>query len=200
MSKQVEFLFDFGSPTAYLAYTQLPALAAARGAQIVWRPILLGGIHKASGNASPATVPAKARWMFGDMSRWAQRYGVAFQMNPHFPINTMSLMRGAVGVQMHMPGQFLHYVDTMFRAMWAQPRNMGDAQEIAAVLREAKLDADQIFALAAEPAVKDQLKRNSEEAVERGVFGAPTFFVGNEMFFGQDRLEFVAEALDALPR
>ena len=200
MNRQVEFLFDFGSPTAYLAYTQLPALAAARGAQIVWRPILLGGVHKGSGNASPATVPAKARWMFGDMSRWAQRYRVAFQMNPHFPINTMALMRGAVGVQMHMPDQFVHYVDTMFKAMWAQPRNMGDALEVAAALSEAKLDADQIFALAAEPAVKDQLKRNSEEAVERGVFGAPTFFVGNEMFFGQDRLEFVAEALDALPR
>ncbi len=199
MTKQVEFLFDFGSPTAYLAYTQLPKIAAERKAEIVWRPILLGGVHKATGNASPITVPAKGRWMFGDISRWAKRYGVAFKMNPHFPINTIALMRGAVGVQMKMPDEFLHYVDVVFKAVWENARNMGDPAEVANVLREGGLDPDKIFALVGEQGVKDKLKSNSDDAVERGVFGAPTYFVGEHMFFGQDRLEFVAEALDALP-
>ena len=205
MSKDFDFLFDIGGPNGYLTHRVLPEFCARTGATAHYVPVLLGGLMKATGNRPPwavyADVPAKLAYERLEFQRFIDAHALTrFQMNPHFPINTMSLMRGAVGVQMHMPGQFLHYVDTMFRAMWAQPRNMGDAQEIAAVLREAKLDADQIFALAAEPAVKDQLKRNSEEAVERGVFGAPTFFVGNEMFFGQDRLEFVAEALDALPR
>jgi 2-hydroxychromene-2-carboxylate isomerase len=199
MTRKVEFLFDFGSPTAYLAYTQLPKIAADRNTEIVWRPILLGGVHKASGNASPITVPAKGRWMFDDLKRWAKRYGVEFQMNPHFPINTIALMRTAVGVQMKKPELFMRYVDVVYKAMWAEARNMGDAKEIGSVLRDAGLDAEALFALAGEQDVKDQLKINSDGAVARGVFGAPTFFVGHDMFFGQDRLEFIAEALDALP-
>ncbi len=197
MGKQVEFLFDFGSPTAYLAYTQLPRIAKQHGAQIVWTPILLGGVHKASGNQSPAFVPAKGRWMFADIAKWAKRYGVTFAMNPNFPINTMALMRGAVAMQLKMPGQFLTYVDAMYKAMWEKPRNLGDPAEVAAVLKEAGLDPEKVFALVGAQDVKDKLKANSDDAVERGVFGAPTFFIGDEMFFGQDRLEFVAEALQA---
>ena len=199
MGRQVEFLFDFGSPTAYLAYTQLPAIAAECGAQILWRPILLGGVHKATGNVSPVSVPAKGRWMFGDISRWAQRYGVPFSMNPHFPINTIALMRGAVGVQLKLTNEFLRYVEAIYNAVWVQARNMGDPAEVAKVLGEADLNADDIFALAGEQRVKDLLKTYSDDAVARGAFGAPTFFVGEEMFFGQDRLDFVAEALEAQP-
>jgi len=199
MSRQVEFLFDFGSPTAYLAYTQLPKIATECGARILWRPILLGGVHKASGNVSPVTVAAKGRWMFDDISRWAQRYGVPFRMNPHFPINTVALMRGAVGVQLKLTDDFLRYVEAIYNAVWVQARNMGDPAEVAKVLGEANLDAEIIFALAGEQRVKDLLKTYSDDAVARGVFGAPTFFVGDEMFFGQDRLEFVAEALEARP-
>ena len=199
MGRQVEFLFDFGSPTAYLAYTQLPAIAAECGAQILWRPILLGGVHKATGNVSPVSVPAKGRWMFGDISRWAQRYGVPFSMNPHFPINTIALMRGAVGVQLKLTNEFLRYVEAIYNAVWVQARNMGDPAEVAKVLGEADLNADDIFALAGEQRVKDLLKTYSDDAVARGAFGAPTFFVGDEMFFGQDRLDFVAEALEAQP-
>jgi len=199
MRRQVEFLFDFGSPTAYLAYTQLPKIAAESGAEILWRPILLGGVHKASGNTSPITVAAKGRWMFDDIDRWAKRYGVPFTMNPDFPVNTVALMRGAVGVQMKMPGDFMTYVDAVFKAMWAEPRNLGDAGEVEAVLKQAGLDAGKIFALVGEQEIKDKLKSNSDEAVSRGVFGAPTFFVGDQMFFGQDRLDFVAEALEAKP-
>lgn len=199
MTKQVEFLFDFGSPATYLAYTQLPKIAADRNAEIVWRPILLGGVHKATGNASPITVPPKGRWMFGDLARWAKRYGVPFKMNPHFPINTIALMRGAVGLQMRMPDDFARYVDVMFKAVWANERNMGDPAVVTKVLQEGGLDTKKIFALVGEQDVKDKLKSNSDDAVERGTFGAPTYFVGGELFFGQDRLEFVAEALDALP-
>ena len=195
MSRTVEFFFDVGSPTAYLAYTRLPALAAACGAQVTWRPMLLGGVFKATGNASPVSVPAKGRWMNDDLQRWARRYGVPLVFNPHFPINTLSLMRGAVGLQMREPEQFLRYLDVVFAAMWREPRNLGDAEVLAQVLRDGGFDPAHIAALAAEPEVKAQLVANTEEAVARGVFGAPTFFVGEEMFWGQDRLDFVAEAL-----
>jgi 2-hydroxychromene-2-carboxylate isomerase len=194
MSKTVEFYFDFGSPYSYLAYKALPAIAAARGAQIAWRPMLLGGVFKATGNHSPAEIPAKNRWMHDDMRRWAVRYGAPFQLNPHFPINTLTLMRGATGMQMHGP-DFQRYVETIFHAMWGEPRNLGDAAELAAVLRQAGFDAAAFQSLVNDAAVKEQLKKTTEEAVARGVFGAPTFFVGEDMFWGQDRLDFVAEAL-----
>ena len=195
MSKTVEFFFDFGSPTSYLAWTQLPKLAAEAGAQLVWRPMLLGGVFKATGNASPVMVPAKGRWMNQDMARWARRYGVPLAMNPHFPINTLTLMRGATGLQMRQPADFERYVDTVFRAMWETPCNMGDAAVLAQVLQRAGFDAEALLALAGDPEVKARLVATTEEAVARGVFGAPTMFVGEQMFFGQDRLEFVREAL-----
>ena len=194
MTKTVEFYFDFGSPYSYLAYKALPGIAAAHGAQIVWRPMLLGGVFKATGNHSPAEVPAKSKWMNRDMQRWAARYGAVFRRNPHFPVNTLTLMRGAVGTQMRGL-DFDKYAAAVFHAMWGEPRNLGDPQEFAAVLRQAGFDADAFLSLVNDPAVKEQLKKNTEEAVARGVFGAPTFFVGEEMFWGQDRLDFVAEAL-----
>jgi 2-hydroxychromene-2-carboxylate isomerase len=193
--KRVEYFFDFGSPTSYLAWTQLPAIAAASGAAIDWRPMLLGGVFKATGNASPVSVAAKGRWMGQDIRRWARRYGVPFRFNPHFPINTLTLMRGAVGMQMNRPGDFARYLDVVHRAMWEHGKNLGDAGELAATLAAAGFDADAFMALAAEPEVKARLVSNTEEAVARGVFGAPTFFVGDAMFFGQDRLDFVREAL-----
>ncbi len=197
MNKTVEFFFDVGSPTAYLAYTQLPAIAESCGAQIAWRPMLLGGVFKATGNASPVTVPAKGRWMNHDLQLWARRYGVPLVFNPHFPINTLTLMRGAVGMQLREPAQFQRYLDVAFTAMWREPRNLNDAAVLAQVLREGGFDPAPLVALTADPAVKAQLIANTEEAVARGAFGAPTFFVGERMFFGQDRLEFVREALAA---
>lgn len=194
MAKTVEFYFDFGSPYSYLAYKALPGIAAAHGAQIVWRPMLLGGVFKASGNHSPADIPTKRKWMQQDMQRWAARYGTVFRHNPHFPINTLTLMRGAAGMQMRGT-EFPKYVEAMFHAMWEEPRNLGEAAELAAVLRQAGFDADAFQSLVNDAAVKEQLKKVTEEAVARGVFGAPTFFVGEEMFWGQDRLDFVAAAL-----
>jgi 2-hydroxychromene-2-carboxylate isomerase len=194
MAKTVEFYFDFGSSYSYIAYKALPGIAAAHGAQIVWKPMLLGGVFKATGNHSPAEIPAKAKWMQQDLQRWAARYGAVFKPNPHFPVNTLTLMRGAVGMQMRGP-DFPKYAETIFHAMWEAPCNLGDPQELAAVLRQAGFDADAFQALVNDPAVKEQLKKNTEDAVARGVFGAPTFFVGDEMHWGQDRLGLVAEAL-----
>jgi 2-hydroxychromene-2-carboxylate isomerase len=194
MGKQVEFYFDFGSPYSYLAYKALPGIAAAHGALIVWRPMLLGGVFKATGNHSPAETPAKGKWLQQDLRRWAQRYSVAFDHNPYFPVNTLTLMRGAVGLQTQGP-IFHKYMEAIFHAMWGEPRNLGAPDELVSVLRQAGIDVEAFQSLINDPAVKDQLKKNTEEAVARGVFGAPTFFVGQEMFWGQDRLDFVAEAL-----
>jgi len=194
MTKTVEFYFDFGSPYSYLAYKALPGIAAARGAQVLWRPMLLGGVFKATGNHSPAEIPAKSKWMDDDMRRWAARYDAPFRRNPHFPINTLTLMRGATGMQMRGP-DFARYVDTMFHAMWAEPRNLGDPEELAAVLRAAGFDTESFLALVSDAEVKEALKNQTEAAVARGVFGAPTFFVGEDLFWGQDRLDFVAQAL-----
>ncbi|MBL0148683.1 MAG: 2-hydroxychromene-2-carboxylate isomerase [Ideonella sp.] len=195
MAKTVEFFFDFGSPTAYLAWTQMPKLVAECDAELRYRPMLLGGVFKATGNASPVSVPAKGRWMHTDMPRWARRYGVPFALNPHFPINTLTLMRGAVGLQMQQPELFDRYCEVVFNAMWQQPRNLGDASVLAQVLGAAGFDVVPFTALVSDPDVKAALVANTEEAVARGVFGAPTCFVGEAMFFGQDRLEFVREAL-----
>jgi 2-hydroxychromene-2-carboxylate isomerase len=193
--KTVEFYFDFGSPASYLAWTQLPAIAAQYDAQLVYRPVLLGGIHKATNNASPAAIPAKGAWMQIDLARFARRYGVQFQHNPYFPINTLMLMRGATGAQMQDEALFLRYVDTVYRAMWEQPRNMADPATIGEVLATGGLDASLLLQLTQSPDVKEKLKQDTEAAVARGLFGAPTMFVGDEMFFGQDRLDFVKEAL-----
>ncbi len=197
MSKTVEFFFDVGSPTAYLAYTQLPRVAAECGATLVWKPMLLGGVFKATGNASPAAVPAKSRWMRQDMDRWAARYGEALAHNPHFPINTLTLMRGATGFLSKDAGEFLRYLSVIYPTMWKHPRNLGDADVLATTLRENGFDVDAFVAMVSEPTVKAQLVATTEEAVSRGVFGAPTMFVGEQMHFGQDRLEWVRQALAA---
>jgi 2-hydroxychromene-2-carboxylate isomerase len=193
----IEFWFDFGSPTTYLAHTQMPKVEADTGAQIHYMPMLLGGVFKATGNQSPVMVPAKGRWMGGDLARFARRYGVPFTFNPHFPINTLTLMRGAVGLQMRQPESFMPYVEAVFRAMWVEPVNLGDASVLAATLGAAGFDPAQFQPLVADADVKARLIANTESAVARGVFGAPTCFVGSQMFFGQDRLDFVREAATA---
>lgn len=193
MSKSIEFFFDVGSPTTYLAWTQLPRIAAQAGAQIVWRPMLLGGVFKATGNQSPVAIPSKGRYMLQDLARFAKRYGVPMAFNPHFPINTLTLMRGAAG---YLDSDKLQpYLQAVFEAIWVRQQNLGKPEIVAEVLNAAGLDSAEFEQLVNDEAVKQRLKDNTEEAVKRGVFGAPTFFVGNEMHFGQDRLDFVAEAL-----
>lgn len=195
MSKTLEFYYDYGSPAAYLAWTQLPRIVATSGAQLVFKPMLLGGVFQATTNRAPMTVPAKGKYLFQDLQRFAKRYGVAFHMNPHFPINTLTLMRADVGLSLRESAQLPAFRSAVFQAMWAEPSNLGDAGVLARVLAAAGIDSAEVAALAADASVKEALKTRTEEAVARGVFGAPTVFVGQEMFWGQDRLDFVLEAL-----
>ena len=193
--KTFEFWFDFGSPAAYLASTQIAAIEAATGARAVWRPMLLGGVFQATGNHSPATIPAKGRYTFIDFDRFARRYGVPLRYNPHFPINTLMLMRGAVGMQLRDPERFAAYCAAMFQAFWVESLDMNDASVVGQALHRAGFEPQSLLALTQEPDVKAALKAATEEAVARGVFGAPTFFVGDQMFWGQDRIDFLKEAL-----
>lgn len=195
MSKTVEFHFDLGSPASYLAWTQLPALCARHGAQLLLRPMLLGGVFQATGNASPVMIPAKARYVQTDFGRFAKRYGVPLGLPPGFPLNTLGLMRGVTGVQLHHPERLEALLKVLFEALYAHRRNLADDSVLDETLAQGGFDAKAFRELAALPEVKAALKQATEQAVERGAFGAPTCFVGQQMFFGQDRLDFVEEAL-----
>lgn len=195
MSKTMEFFFDLGSPATYLAYTQLPKICEQTDSQLVYKPMLLGGVFKATGNASPATIPAKGRYMFQDLDRYAKRYGVPLKFNPHFPINTLMLMRAVTGMQLRHPERFQAFIDCLFHALWVEGRSLDDPATVAAVLTRNGFDPNEVLALTADEDVKAALKDNTEQAVQRGVFGAPCMFIGDQMFFGQDRLDFVLEAL-----
>ena len=195
--KSFEFWFDFGSVASYLAWTQLPALEAETRATAVLQPMLLGGVFQATGNQSPASIPAKGKYVFTDFARFAERYGVPFKMNPHFPINTLLLMRGAIVMQRTEDPRFKDYCNAMFNAIWVDSLNMNDPATAAQALRKSGFDAQVLVTAASELATKDALKVATQKAVDRGVFGAPTFFVGDQMFWGQDRMDFVRDALKA---
>jgi 2-hydroxychromene-2-carboxylate isomerase len=195
MTRQVEFFFDVGSPASFLAWTQLPGICEAAGATLVHRPFLLGGVFQATGNKSPMEVPAKGKYVFDDLLRYARRYRVPLKQNPYFPINTLLLMRGAVAMQIHHPDHFFAYVDAVFRAIWIHERDMNDGSVVAGVLQQAKLDPATVMAEVTASDVKAALRATTDEAIARGVFGAPTMFVGDLMVFGQDRLDVVREAL-----
>ncbi|UZD67064.1 2-hydroxychromene-2-carboxylate isomerase [Marinobacter sp. AN1] len=193
MSKTIECYFDVGSPASYLAWTQLPDLARRHNAELVWKPMLLGGVFQATGNQSPAAIEAKSLYSRMDMQRFARRYGVTLNQNPFFPVNTLQLMRGAVAF-LDTP-RFNDYLTAVFNAMWVNEENMGEPEVVTRVLTAAGFDPDDVMTRASDPAVKERLKDITTEAVNRGVFGAPTLFVGDDMFFGQDRLWMVEEAL-----
>lgn len=193
MSKSIDFYYDYGSVNSYLAWTQLPALCARTGATLNYKPILLGGVFKATGNTSPMLVPVKAAYLKKDIARYAELYGVPLVMNPHFPVNTVGIMRGALWA---MATDHLEpYNKAMFEAVWVEQKNMADPEVIAEVLKTAGFDPESIFEATAQPEIKQGLIDATSEAVARGVFGAPTMFVGDEMFFGQDRLQWVEQAL-----
>ncbi len=194
MSKSLEFYFDFGSPTAYLAHKRLGQLSAQYPLEVTYKPMLLGGVFKATGNNSPVAIPAKGRYMMvHDLPRFARRYGVQMNLNPYFPINTLNLMRAAIAAE-HLDCAKA-FVDAIYDAVWVQEKNMGEAEVVTAVLKEAGLNAQALQELSQAPDIKAQLIANTEAAVARGVFGAPTFFIGDDMYFGQDRLDFVEEVL-----
>jgi 2-hydroxychromene-2-carboxylate isomerase len=189
----LEYFFDYVSPFSYMADTQLPALVERTGAEVVYRPFFLGGVMNLAKNSPPITVPNKGRYMFADITRWTRRYGIEANPNPHFPVNTLHAMRAAVAAL--GDERFRAFHEAMYRAVWVEGKNLGDEAVLGEAIGAAGLDAARILARSKEQEVKDELRRNSEEAVERGAFGAPTFFVGSEMFWGNDRLDFVEEAL-----
>lgn len=197
VTKSVEFLFDFVSPTSYLAYMALPRIADRAGASVTWTPVLLGAIMQATGNRPPIGVAAKGRWMAADIARWAHHYGLAFRHNAAFPVSTLAVMRGAVAFE--DDPVIRPYCDAMFNAMWVEDRDLSRDAEIDAVLGTLGIDPDIFHERIADPAIKDRLKANTDGAVARGVFGAPTFFVGDVMHFGQDRLWMVGEDLGIPP-
>jgi 2-hydroxychromene-2-carboxylate isomerase len=195
MPARVEFFFDYGSPFSYLADALLPQLSARTGARFEHRPMLLGAVFKATGNRSPMQEPVEAKRRYGGLAlrRTAARVGAPFRSNPHFPINTMLLMRTAVAAQ--RAGCFEPFHRAIYPAFWAEARNLGDPDLIAAVADAAGLDGKALVAAAGDDAVKAELRATTEEAVRRGAFGAPTFFLGDEMFFGVDHLPFLEAAL-----
>lgn len=197
MRKTVDFFFDVGSPASYLAWTQLPQMCESHGAELVYRPMLLGGVYQATGNASPATIPVKARYWQLDYERHARRYGVPLKENVHFPIITLFLMRAVTGVQLRRPEQLQQLLGCVFKALWIDALNLNEPQLTADILKAGGFDPAEIERLTQDPETKAALKATTEEAVKRGVFGAPTIFVGDQMFFGQDRMDFVREALAA---
>ena len=196
----VEFHFDFGSPNAYLSHLVLPAIEQRTGVKFEYVPILLGGVFKLTNNRSPAEslvgIKNKPEYERLEMNRFLRRHGITrFRSNPFFPVNTLMLMRGAIAAQ--SLGVFERYVDEMYRHMWAEPKKMDDPTVLRAALEESGLDSERFFELVQTPEIKDRLLQNTQRSVERGTFGAPTFFVGEEIFFGKDRLRDIEELITA---
>lgn len=195
--KSFEFLFDFGGPNSYLAHKVLPEICARTGAEVVYVPILLGGLFKLTNNQAPliryAETPAKRNYEMLEFDRFVKAHRLPFKMNPHFPINSLYLMRGAVAAQ-HL-GCFMPYVEAIMSAMWEDGLNTGDPAVVKNVLDKAGLDSAALLAMADDADVKAELTANTEHAAARGAFGVPTFFVYGEMFWGKERLAQVSEAL-----
>jgi 2-hydroxychromene-2-carboxylate isomerase len=194
------FYFDFGSPNAYLAHRVIPDIEARTGQRFTYVPVLLGGLFKLTGNQAPmiafAGVPNKLAYEHREMQRFIARHKLTkFRMNPHFPVNTLALMRAATAAESE--GLLAPYVEAMFRGMWEDGCKLDDPEMLAAALAEAGLPAERLLALAQTPEVKERLMANTQAAYEKGAFGIPTFLVGDELYFGKDRLRDVEEALGA---
>jgi 2-hydroxychromene-2-carboxylate isomerase len=199
----IEFHFDFGSPNAYFSHKVIPSIETRTGSKFTYVPVLLGGIFKLTNNKPPmaqyADIRNKNEYQRLEIQRFIKKHGLtAFRMNPHFPVNTVQIMRGAVAAA--RDGALPLYVDTVFHHMWESPKKMDDANVISAALDASGLDGARMLAATQEQAVKDQLMANTDASVGRGNFGSPTFFVGAEMFFGKDRLRDVEDEIIAQRR
>ena len=199
MSK-VEFLFDFGSPNAYLSHLVIPGIEKRQGVKFDYLPVLLGGVFKLTNNRSPVEANAgirnKPEYQELETRRFLAQHGITrYQRNPFFPVNTLMIMRGAVAAR--ELGLFERYVDEVYRHMWAEPKKLDDPAVLRAALVESKLPADRLFELAQTQPVKDALLAETQRAVDRGTFGSPTFFVDDDIYFGKDRLRDVEEAIAA---
>jgi 2-hydroxychromene-2-carboxylate isomerase len=199
MSKTIDFIFDFGSPNAYLAWKVIPEIAARTNAQVNIIPCLLGGLFKLTGNQAPMTafgnVKGKLEYERLETQRFIAKHGIRnFRFNPHFPVNTLLIMRALLAARRANVGDV--YLETVLKAMWEDGQKMDDPAVAAAVLRAAGLDAMAILDATQDPDIKAELAANTNAAAARGAFGIPTFFVGNEMFFGKERLGQVEEELE----
>jgi 2-hydroxychromene-2-carboxylate isomerase len=199
MSVSIEFHFDFGSPNAYLCHLVIPDLEKRTGEHVEYVPILLGGVFKATNNVSPAIslqgIKNKGEYQALEIQRFLVRYGITdFARNPFFPVNTLKIMRGAIAAQ--RLDCFDRYVAEVYRHMWAEPKKMDDPDVIRAAFEESELPADALVSGMQDPSVKAQLIANTDDAVARGVFGSPSFFVGDELFFGKDRLREIEEEIE----
>jgi 2-hydroxychromene-2-carboxylate isomerase len=192
MSRTLEFFFDYVSPYTYLANSQLAALDA----EVIYRPMLLGALMQSVGNQPPARLAPRGKYLFKDVQRWADYYDVPYKMNPVFPMNTIKALRVALVAQDE--GLLLPVHRALFEAVWVHELDVNDETVLAGIITEAGLSADAVLARIGTDEIKAKLKSNTDEAQQRGAFGAPTFFVGQEMFFGNDRMQFVREALDRL--
>jgi 2-hydroxychromene-2-carboxylate isomerase len=198
MSRAVDVYFDFMSPPTYLAFTQIPGLVARTGASVNWRPMLTIGLLQLTGNRSPREVANKARWMSGDLQRWASRYGVTLGSNSH--IETLKIIPPLRGAFVALErGEFEPYATAMFEGMFLKDLNIGESGTWATLIAGAGLDPEAYAAGVERPEIKAALRESTQAAADRGAFGAPSFFVADELFWGQDRLSFVEEALLALP-
>jgi 2-hydroxychromene-2-carboxylate isomerase len=200
VSSNPQFMFDFGSPNAFLSHEAIPAIEKRTGAKFEYVPILLGGIFKATNNKSPAETLAgiknKREFQALETERFVKRFRVKpYTWNPFFPVNTLNLMRAAVAAQLE--GVFEKYVEAAFHHMWVEPKKMDDPDVAAKALASSSLDAAKLLARSQDPEVKAKLMENTQSAVERGAFGSPTFFVGSEMFFGKEQLREVEELVAA---
>ena len=196
--RKVEFHFDFGSPNAYLSHLVIPDIERRTGAEFEYVPVLLGGVFKLTNNRSPAESLAgirnKPEYQRLETERFLKRHSIThFAPNPYFPVNTLVLMRGAVAAS--KIGVSRRYIDEVYRHMWAEPKKMDDLAVMRAALLESGLDADRLLTLAQTQEVKDELLANTQRSVERGTFGSPTFFLGDEIFFGKDRLRDLEETI-----
>ncbi|MGO9267507.1 MAG: 2-hydroxychromene-2-carboxylate isomerase [Candidatus Binataceae bacterium] len=188
---KVEFHFDFGSPNAYLSHLVIPEIEKRIGARFEYVPVLLGGVFKLTNNRSPAEslkgIRNKPEYEQLEMQRFIRRHGITrFKNNPYFLVNTLMIMRGAIAAR--VMGVFERYVDEIYRSMWADPKKMDDLSIVRGVLAEMEVNADRLFQLIETREIKDELLHNTQRSVERGTFGCPTFYVGDEIFFGKDRL------------
>ena len=198
MTKKVEFLFDFGSPNAYLAWKAVPEIEKRTGATFTYVPVLLGGIFKATGNVSPVIanqgIKNKGEYQFLEIERFIKKHNLTkFKFNAHFPVNTLQIMRGAVAAE--IDGNLPAYIAAVMPAMWEQSLKMDEPEVIKAVLNAGGIDGARLLARIQDGDVKAKLIANTEEAVARGAFGIPTFFVDGEIYFGKDRLREVEEAI-----
>jgi len=191
-----EFFFDIGSPYSYLAASQMDELGARTGARIWWRPFLLGGVFKATGNVPPATLPARAPVMLTDLMRWAAHYGIPLAFPSYFPGNMLQTQRALIAAERASgEASMRRFAARLFTAYWAEGVDVSRPGVLEDLADEVELDGAALVAATADPSIKQALLDATQSAVERGAFGAPTFFVGQELFFGNDRLMFVEAAL-----